>query len=214
MSVQPTATSPDQPASLNADEVLHAVAANSNIRRLLQLDGFWTREAQAGGTPTPDRDARVQALAPVVEEMVRLLGEIKSQLPSVRRIFESHASEIAGRFAAVINPDNLAGTRLGATLSTAHQDALRTFVEQRAGGDIVALLTGAVDTLDERADPEADTLTEEFRRLRQTRSSQGDVSEEVHHAAHIIEAGLALAGQPELAVLVEAGVQIAECLGL
>ena len=40
------------------------------------------------------------------------------------------------------------------------------------------------------------------------------MSEDTHHSVLIIEAGLVLAGAPEAAVIVEAAVLVAECLGL
>ena len=104
--------------------------------------------------------------------------------------------------------------RSAALLTAKDQGALRTFVERRANGDVVALLKDAVDTLQRRADDERWQLDTEFERINQGSISDGDLSEDTHHSALIIEAGLVLAGAPEAAVIVEAAVLVAECLGL
>ena len=101
------------------------------------------------------------------------------------------------------------GSRVGSLACT-----LRTFVERRANGDVVALLKDAVDTLQRRADDERRQLDTEFERISQGNTSDGDLSEDTHHSVLIIEAGLVLAGAPEAAVIVEAAVLVAECLGL
>jgi ABC-type uncharacterized transport system ATPase subunit len=62
----------------------------------------------------------------------------------------------------------------------------------------------AVDTLQRRADDERRQLDTEFERISQGNTSDGDLSEDTHHSALIIEAGLVLAGAPEVAVIVEA----------
>jgi hypothetical protein len=203
------------PSELTPNEFLTAVHAGSVMRQLLQLDQLWTREAVLGAEPSPGREERVGQLRVVVDEMGRLLEEGKRLGPSLTSIFDTHAPQVRARFEALIDPSSLTDEGRSAALLTAKdQGALRTFVERRANGDVVALLKDAVDTLQRRADDERRQLDTEFERINQGSISDGDLSEDTHHSALIIEAGLVLAGAPEAAVIVEAAVLVAECLGL
>ncbi|HTE70333.1 MAG TPA: hypothetical protein VK942_16510 [Actinomycetes bacterium] len=203
------------PSELTPSEFLTAVHAGSVMRQLLQLDQLWTREAALNAEPSPGREERVGQLRVVVDEMGRLLEEGQRLGPSLASIFDTHAQQVRARFEALIDPSSLTDEGRSAALLTAKdQEALRTFVERRANGDVVALLKDAVDTLQRRADDERRQLDTEFERISQGNTSDGDLSEDTHHSALIIEAGLVLAGAPEAAVIVEAAVLVAECLGL
>jgi hypothetical protein len=180
------------------------------MRQLLQLDQLWTREAALNAEPSPGREERVGQLRVVVDEMGRLLEEGQRLGPSLAFIFDTHAQQVRARFEALIDPSSLTDEGRSAALLTAKdQEALRTFVERRANGDVVALLKDAVDTLQRRADDERRQLDTEFERISQGNTSDGDLSEDTHHSALIIEAGLVLAGAPEAAVIVEAAVLVA-----
>lgn len=202
-------------AALTPDELVLAVTAGSTVRRLLQLDAYWTEEARQGSEQTTRDSARAAGLGRVVEEMRSLLTEAAQVAPDVAALVETHAEEIRARFDAATDPAALsAGGRTSSLLTAQDQQALRTYVERRGEGDVVSLLRRSADTLRDNADSERRQLADEFDRLRGGGASAGDLSEETHHAALAIEAGLVLAGAPEAAILLEAAVTIAECLGL
>ena len=202
-------------AVLAPDELVLAVTAGSTVRRLLQLDAYWTEEARRGTEQTTRDSTRVASLGRVVDEMRSLLAEAARVAPDVAALVETHAGEIRARFDAATDPAALStGGRTSLLLTAQDQQALRTYVERRGEGDVVTLLRRSADTLRDNAESERRQLEEEYDRLRGGGGSAGDLSEETHHAVLAIEAGLVLAGAPEGAILVEAAVAIAECLGL
>lgn len=205
----------NEASPLTPEELVLAVTARSTLRRLLDLDTYWTAEARRASQESTRDDERVAGLTRITEEMGSLLTEAARVAPEVTALIVAHADEIRARFETVTDPAAVsAGGRSASLLTAQDQQALRTYVERRGEGDVVTLLRASSDTLRDNAENERRQLAEELRRLRDGGASAGDLSEETHHAALAIEAGLVLAGAPEGAILVEAAVAIAECLGL
>ena len=197
------------PSPLSSAEALVVGRASAAVTQLTILDDHWTRTAIAVTNGDPGND--VDALGDVVAAIDALLDSSRADFAQLAEIFRAHSGEMRATYEIFV-----AGKGTGANaLSDAGRSGFRTLVEQHGKGDVAAMAADAAARLasTERVSAEKRAITEEFRKLKANKPSDGDFSED--QWVDIVLAAVGISGVlgPEAGAVVAGIAGLLELLG-